>query len=71
MRSKELEQLPKEFELLTLEQTSDFLNVKISKLRSMVFKRQIPVLKLGGSLRFNKEDLKKWLNEMKRQAQGI
>lgn len=51
--------------LLTIDETSDFLNLKKSKIRSMVFKNQIPVIRLGRCLRFNRNDLVQWLSQKK------
>lgn len=52
-------------ELLTLDQTCEMLNLKRSKLRSMIFKNQIPVIRIGKNLRFSREDLRYWLNGKK------
>lgn len=58
-------------DLLTVRQTSEFLNLTISQVRSLIFKRQLPVLKLGGCVRVSMEDLKVWLNEKRKQSQAI
>ena len=50
-------------ELLTPEQACEFLNLKRSMLRSLVFKRNIPTIRIGRCLRFSKSDLIKWLRE--------
>lgn len=54
-----------QIELLTFDQTSLFLNLTKSKLRSMIFKNEIPVIRIGRCLRFNKGDLAQWLCEKK------
>lgn len=53
----------KEPELLTIEEAAQFLNVKISNLRSAVFRRKIRYFKVGALIRFNKADLILWLEE--------
>jgi excisionase family DNA binding protein len=52
-------------ELFDINQASKFLNLKTSKLRSLIFKNQMPVIRIGKCLRFDKGDLMKWLKEMK------
>ena len=53
----------KEPELLTIEEAAQFLNVKVSNLRSAVFRRKIRYFKVGALIRFNKADLILWLEE--------
>lgn len=53
----------KELELLTIEEASQFLNVKVSNLRSAIFRRKIRYFKIGSLIRFNKADLVQWLEE--------
>lgn len=49
-------------ELLSFKQASAFLNVKESWLRMMVFRQEIPVVKLGRLIRFRKSDLIVFIN---------
>ena len=44
--------------LLTIEEASIILNVKVSRLRQAVFRREISFVKLGALVRFREEDLK-------------
>jgi excisionase family DNA binding protein len=53
----------KEPELLTIDEAAQFLNVKVSNLRSAVFRRRIRYFKVGALIRFNKADLILWLEE--------
>lgn len=53
----------KNLELMTIEEASQFLNVKVSNLRSAVFMRRIRYFKIGALIRFNKADLVQWLEE--------
>jgi excisionase family DNA binding protein len=54
--------------LLTAKEAATLLSLKESMLRSLVFKKQIPVIKIGGCLRFDKFELMKWLNEKRVRA---
>ena len=51
--------------LMTIAETAAYLNVKISKVRSMVFKKQINFYKIGALIRFDVEDLLSWLKSKK------
>ena len=50
-------------EFLTIEQASDLLNLKVSKLRRDIFMKAIPYYKIGALVRFKREELLKWINE--------
>ena len=49
--------------LLTVEEVAEFLNVKISWVRSAVFRREIPHVKVGNLVRFRERDLREWLEK--------
>lgn len=51
--------------LINLDQACLFLGLKKSRIRYLVFKRQIPFVKLGATILFNKPDLEKWLQSKK------
>lgn len=51
--------------LMTINDASIFLNFKVSRLRSLIFKKEIPFFKIGGSVRFKKADLQKWVDSHK------
>jgi excisionase family DNA binding protein len=51
--------------LLTIKETCLFLEIRMSKCRDLVFRNQIPVLRIGRLLRFDPVDLQKWLEEKK------
>lgn len=57
-----------EEKLLTTDEAAALLAIKPSKLRSAVFKREIPYLKIGRLVRFAKADLMKWLEARKKPA---
>ena len=57
-------------ELLNIEQTSNYLNLSVAKLRADIFYKRIPHLKIGGLIRFKKMDLDFWL-ESKRVKVGF
>lgn len=52
-----------EIQLMTIEEASAFLNLKVSKLRRYVFMRGIPYYKIGSLIRFKKDDLLQWVGE--------
>lgn len=47
--------------LLTIKEACDFLSCKKSRLYYLVFKKAIPHLKIGASLRFDPDRLEKWI----------
>lgn len=57
--------------LLTIDEAADFLNVKVSRLRSAIFKGDIPYIKLGRLVRFDPKDLIKWIDELKGKTEKI
>jgi len=50
---------------INFKQASELLNLKESRIRYLVFKRKIPFIKIGSTIRFDKNDLEKWLNQQK------
>lgn len=54
-------------QLLTPKQAAELLNVKPSWIKSMVFRGQIPFLKLGKHVRFCPKAIEKWVEERKIQ----
>lgn len=51
--------------LLDIIQASETLNIKVSRLRSAVFNREIPFIKIGRLVRFDINDLHKWIEILK------
>lgn len=51
---------------LTINEASVFTNLKVSKLRDLVFRNSIPVIRIDGILRFCKKDLESWINQSKK-----
>ncbi len=51
----------REKKLLTIEEASIFLNVKVSRLRQAVFRREINYVKLGALVRFREDDLQNYI----------
>lgn len=49
-------------ELLTIEDASKLLNLKISRIRKAVFRREVKYIKLGALIRFKKDHLTEWIN---------
>ncbi len=53
--------------LLTIHEVSLILNIKISRLRTAVFRREIPVIRIGRLLRFDYKDISNWVESHKEQ----
>lgn len=53
-------------ELLDIIQASKFLNVKVSRLRTAILRKEIPYFKVGRLVRFHKHDLEKWVDDLRR-----
>ena len=52
-------------ELLTPQDLCMFLKIKISHLRTMIFKKEIPVIRLNRLLRFDPDEIEKWIENKK------
>lgn len=58
-------------ELLDLKKASKFLGVRESWLRSRIFKKEIPFVKLQRLVRFRKADLENYIEKnLKKESQG-
>lgn len=56
-------------DLLDINQAATFLNVKVSRLRTAILRKEIPFLKIGRLLRFHKKDLDDWIDKLKTASQ--
>ena len=56
--------------LLNVHQLSELINVRPKTIYDWVHKEQIPYYKLGGSLRFNSDEIKKWIKSKKHKGRG-
>lgn len=56
-------------DLIDINQAATFLNVKVSRLRTAVLQKEVPFLKIGRLIRFDKTDLIKWIEELKTKTQ--
>jgi excisionase family DNA binding protein len=54
--------------LLDIDQCSDLVNLKKSTLYKKVCKREIPFVKINGSLRFRPEEIEEWIEEKSVEA---
>lgn len=54
--------------LIGVKEVSEMLNVKPSTLYQWAELGQIPCIKINGALRFNMEDIKKWINSCKKNV---
>lgn len=52
-------------EILTLFEAANLLRLKVSRLRYLILKKEIPHLKIGRSIRFNKSELQTWIESKK------
>ncbi len=59
------QRIPNCSKFLTLTEASQFLNLKISRLRYEVFHKKIPYFKIGRSIRFSENDLMSWVLSQK------
>jgi excisionase family DNA binding protein len=53
--------------LFTVKEVSEILNVKPSTLYQWAELRQIPHIKINGALRFDLEDISKWIESCKKE----
>ncbi|MBE0433085.1 helix-turn-helix domain-containing protein [candidate division WOR-3 bacterium] len=53
--------------LLNVAQLSEFLNIKKKTIYDWCHKQQIPFIKVGGLLRFDHDDIMRWLQSKKRK----
>jgi excisionase family DNA binding protein len=51
--------------LMTLEDVSNYLKLKPSKVRSMIFRKEIPYMKIGRLVRFSRQDIDLWLRSVR------
>jgi excisionase family DNA binding protein len=51
--------------LLIVKEASEYLGITENALYCMVYRRQIPFVKIGKRLRFDKIDLDKWIEKQK------
>lgn len=49
--------------LLTIEELADFLQIKKSFIRSLVFQRKIPFIKIGRLIRFDMNEIIQWIKK--------
>jgi excisionase family DNA binding protein len=50
-------------ELVDIETAAELLCISVRHVRRFVAEDTIPYLKIGGSLRFDKEELRRWIEE--------
>ncbi|MCM8772761.1 MAG: helix-turn-helix domain-containing protein [Candidatus Omnitrophica bacterium] len=49
--------------LLTIKEASEYLGISVRGLYLMVYRRQIPFVKLGGKIRFDVKKLDEWIEK--------
>jgi len=55
--------------LLTLDDVCQKLSIKESHLRSLVFAKKVPIIKIGRLLRFSQEEIEQWISNQKKEPQ--
>ncbi len=55
-------------ELLTIDEVAEWLRVSVPSVRRLQQGRYIPFIKIGGSVRFAKEDVVQYLKKMRIEA---
>ncbi|MFP5492395.1 MAG: helix-turn-helix domain-containing protein [Bacteriovoracia bacterium] len=56
--------------LMTIDEASSRLNIKVSRLRQAVFRREISYVKLGALVRFREEDLERYIQQNLKTFEG-
>ncbi len=54
--------------ILTIQELSDWLSISVSGLYHWVTVKEIPYFRVGRYIRFNRQDIEKWLDEKKVEA---
>lgn len=54
--------------LLDISQAAKHLNIKVSRLRTAVLRKEIPYFKVGRLVRFHKDDLERWIEKLRDQT---
>jgi excisionase family DNA binding protein len=57
-------------DLLTIAEAAELLKISVSGMRRLQHRRQIPFIKLGGSIRFTRQDLTSFLQRNRVEAVG-
>lgn len=60
---KDVGEIKSEVQFMTIEEASEFLNLKVSKLRRDIVMKVIPYYKFGSLIRFKKDELLRWVEE--------
>ncbi len=63
------EKFEKEKILYTVEEAAEKLNIKVSRLRQAVFRREISHVKIGALVRFKEEDLENFIDRNSRSSE--
>lgn len=63
----EHEKQQKEARLLNITELAEYLSVKEASIRSWVYKKKIPFIKVGKLVRFKVEDIELWLQSTKEE----
>ena len=56
--------------LLTITEVAERLNVQVRHVRRLIAERRIPYVKWGHLVRFDADDIERWLDEQRRPEAG-
>ncbi len=65
------EKVQKEKILYTVEEAAEKLNIKVSRLRQAVFRKEISHVKIGALVRFREDDLENFINRNSRSSEFV
>jgi excisionase family DNA binding protein len=57
--------------LIGIEELSQYLDIPVSSLYFMRYQRRIPYVKIGRTLKFDKTEIDKWIEERKVKANEV
>lgn len=65
---KNVDCLKLDLELLTIADVAELLSISVPSVRRLQQRRSIPFIKIGGSVRFAKDDIKSYLQKRRVEA---
>lgn len=57
--------------LIDIKEASRFLTIKESQIRHLVFTKSIPVVRVGRLVRFEKDELVKWVKSLREGGRNV
>lgn len=53
-----------------IKETAGFLGIRVSTLRDWVFRRKIPIVKVGKLVKFEPGEIRRWVSAHKRESRA-